>query len=151
MMNEEKERKTMQAGSELSERVRVRHAWSRYVQGWFGYYRISHTWGEVLELDQWMRRRVRQCYWKQWKRGPTRRRMLLRLGAAREEVHLASRSRKGCWRMSTNSLVQGALTNEWLDKQGVPNRFRLIVCFPSGRRSKVSVQLRRGDAGAGIG
>ncbi len=42
--------------------------------------------------------------------------MLLRLGAAREEVHLASRSRKGCWRMSTNSVVQAALTNEWLDK-----------------------------------
>ena len=61
-----------------------------------------------------MRRRVRQCYWKQWKRGPTRRRMLLRLGAPREEVHLASRSRKGCWRLSTNSLVQGALTNEWI-------------------------------------
>lgn len=54
-------------------------------------------------------------------RGPTRRRMLLRLGAAREEVHLASRSRKGCWRMSTNSVVQAALTNEWLDRQGVPN------------------------------
>jgi hypothetical protein len=93
----------------------------RYVTGWFGYYRISRTYGEVLELDQWIRRRVRQCYWKQWKRGPTRRRMLLRLGAAREEVHLASRSRKGCWRMSTNSVVQAALTNEWLEKQGVPN------------------------------
>jgi RNA-directed DNA polymerase len=94
---------------------------SRYVQGWFGYYRISRTWGEVLELDHWMRRRVRQCYWKQWKRGPTRRRMLLRLGADPAEVHLASRSRKGCWRMSTNSVVQAALTNEWLEKQGVPN------------------------------
>ena len=23
----------------------------RYVQGWFGYYRISRTWGEVRELD----------------------------------------------------------------------------------------------------
>jgi RNA-directed DNA polymerase len=94
---------------------------NRYVQGWFGYYRISRTWGEVRELDKWIRRRVRQCYWKQWKRGPTRRRMLLRLGAAREEVHLASRSRKGCWRMCTNSVVQAALTNEWLDQQGVPN------------------------------
>lgn len=47
--------------------------------------------------------------------------MLLRLGAAREEVHLASRSRKGCWRMSANSILQAALTNEWLDQQGVPN------------------------------
>jgi RNA-directed DNA polymerase len=67
---------------------------NRYVSGWIGYYRISRTWGQVLELDKWIRRRVRQCYWKQWKRGPTRRRMLLRLEAAREEVHLASRSRK---------------------------------------------------------
>jgi len=70
---------------------------SRYVNGWFGYYRISHTYGEVIELDKWIRRRVRQCYWKQWKRAPTRRRNLLRLGAKREDVHLASRSRKGCW------------------------------------------------------
>ncbi|MEO5960688.1 MAG: group II intron reverse transcriptase/maturase, partial [Opitutaceae bacterium] len=94
---------------------------SRYVQGWFGYYRISRTWGEVCELDKWMRRRVRQCYWKQWKRSRQRRRMLLKLGADPREVYLASRSRKGCWRMSTNSIVQAALTNEWLDKQGVPN------------------------------
>ena len=43
------------------------------------------------------------------------------MGADPREVYLASRSRKGCWRMSMNSLVQGALTNEWLDKQGVPN------------------------------
>lgn len=94
---------------------------SRYVTGWFGYYRISRTWGEVLELDKWIRRRVRQCYWKQWKRSRQRRRMLLKLGADPREVYMASRSRKGCWRMSTNSIVQAALTNEWLDQQGVPN------------------------------
>lgn len=101
----------------------------RYVQGWFGYYRISRTWGEVLELDKWVRRRVRQCYWKQWKRSRQRRRMLLRLGADPREVHLASRSRKGCWRMSTNSIVQAALTNEWLDKQGVPNLQELWIAY----------------------
>jgi RNA-directed DNA polymerase len=93
----------------------------RYVQGWFGYYRISRTWGGVVELDKWLRRRVRQCYWKQWGRSRRRRRMLLRLGADPRAVHLASRSRKGCWRMSTNSIVQAALTNEWLNKQGVPD------------------------------
>jgi RNA-directed DNA polymerase len=94
---------------------------SRYVTGWFGYFRISRTWGEVLELDKWIRRRVRQCYWKQWKRARQRRRMLLKLGADPREVYLASRSRRGCWRMSTNSIVQAAMTNEWLDQQGVPN------------------------------
>lgn len=101
----------------------------RYVQGWFGYYRISRTWGEVRELDKWLRRRVRQCYWKQWKRSRQRRRMLLRLGADPREVYLASRSRKGCWRMSTNSIVQAALPNEWLDEQGVPNLQELWIAY----------------------
>jgi RNA-directed DNA polymerase len=101
----------------------------RYVQGWFGYYRISRTWGEVRELDKWMRRRVRQCYWKQWGRSRRRRRMLLRLGADPRTVHLASRSRKGCWRMSTNSIVQAALTNEWLGQQGVPDLPALWVAY----------------------
>ena len=99
------------------------------MQGWFGYFRISRTWGEVLELDKWIRRRVRQCYWKQWKRARRRRRMLLKLGADPREVSMASRSRKGCWRMSTNSIVQAALTNEWLDQQGVPNLQNLWIAY----------------------
>ena len=61
--------------------------------------------------------------------------MLLRLGADPREVHLASRSRKGCWRMSTNSVVQAALTNEWLDQQGMPNLQELWIAYhyPSQR------------------
>jgi len=87
--------------------------------GWINYYRLGRNYAEVKELDRWVRRRVRQCYWKQWKRPRCRRRNLLRLGADPEQVHLCSRSRKGCWRMATNSIVQAALTNEWLEKQGV--------------------------------
>lgn len=64
------------------------------VQGRFGCFRFSRSWGEVRELDKWRRRRMRQCHWKQW--GCARRRMLLRLGADPATVHLASRSRKGC-------------------------------------------------------
>ena len=91
----------------------------RYMTGWINYYRLGRNYAEVLALDRWVRRRVRQCYWKMWKRARCRRRNLLRLGADPEEVHLCSRSRKGCWRMSTNSIVQAALTNEWLKEQGV--------------------------------
>lgn len=46
----------------------------RYVTGWINYFGISHTYKSVLELDKWLRRRVRLYYWKQWFRGhrPTR-------------------------------------------------------------------------------
>ena len=92
----------------------------RYARGWMNYFGISHTYREVVELDQWVRRRVRLYYWKQWKRPRTRRRHLIALGIRPEVVHMATRSRKGYWRMSGNSIVQKALTNRWLYKQGVP-------------------------------
>ena len=56
-----------------------------------------------------------------WGRPRTRRRRLLAMGIGRHEVHEASRSRKGHWRMSNNKLVNRALTNEWLAAQGVPS------------------------------
>ena len=36
-------------------------------------------------------------------------------------MKLATRSRKGYWRMSSNSIVQAALTNAYLHEQGVPD------------------------------
>jgi len=93
----------------------------RYVRGAVNYYEPGITYREALALDSWLRTRVRLYYWKQWGRPRARRRNLLRLGIAREEVHKASRSRKGPWRMSHNSLVQMALNNRWLEQQGVPS------------------------------
>ena len=93
----------------------------RYVAGWLNYYGHSRSYSQLLELDKWLRRRVRLCYWKQWKRPRTRRRHLLALGIPRDEVKLATRSRKGYWRMAENSIVQRALTKQWLWHQGVPN------------------------------
>ncbi|MBK8479448.1 MAG: maturase [Opitutaceae bacterium] len=66
----------------------------RYMTGWINFYRLGRNYAEVQALDRWVRRRVRQCYRKQWKRPRCRRRNLLRLGADPEQVHLCSRSRK---------------------------------------------------------
>ncbi len=110
-----------------------------YLRGSVNYYQLGILFGEARELDGWLRRRMRLYYWKQWGRPRTRRRKLLGLGIGRHEVHMASRSRKGHWRMSHNSLVQRALTNEWLTKQGVPSLEKLWVSirYPDGpKRAK---------------
>ncbi len=70
-----------------------------YVTGWLHYFGISHTYSALLELEEWVRRRVRLSYWKQWKRPRTRRRHLIVLGIPPKEVHMATRSRKGYWRI----------------------------------------------------
>ncbi|WP_343218199.1 reverse transcriptase domain-containing protein [Haloferula helveola] len=93
----------------------------RYVLGWLNYYKLSCTYTVIERLAEWVRRRVRLYYWKQWKQPRTRRRELLALGIAPDEVHKASRSRKGYWRMSQMSLVRHALHNRWLEEQGVPD------------------------------
>ena len=34
--------------------------------GWFHYFKPGLLYKEVLQWDQWIRRRVRLCYWKDW-------------------------------------------------------------------------------------
>ena len=109
----------------------------RYVAGWINYFGISHTYTVVVELAEWIRRRVRLYYWKQWKQPRTRRRHLLALGIPPEQVHLASRSRKGYWRMSGNSILQRALTNHWLLQQGVPDLRTLWIVRHYGPSARV--------------
>jgi RNA-directed DNA polymerase len=105
-------------GKSMRQRIPVLR---RYVIGWMNYYGHSRSYSQLLQLDQWLRRRVRLCYWKQWKRPRTRRRHLLAMGISKDDVKLASRSRKGYWRMAGNGIVQRALTKQWLWDQGVPH------------------------------
>jgi len=99
----------------------------RYVVGWLNYFGLSQHYRVVPELDQWLRRRVRMYYWKQWKRARTRRRQLIRLGIYPGEVYKATRSHRGYWFMAGTSIVQRALDNRWLEERGVPNLTRQWV------------------------
>jgi len=108
-----------------------------YCVGWFHYFKIGLPFKEVKEWDGWIRRRIRLCYWKDWKVPRKRRRMLIRLGISPDEVKKASRARKGYWRMSRNSLVSIALNNAYLTKQGVPSMRELWVRFKYGDKARV--------------
>ena len=108
-----------------------------YIRGWLNYYKLSSTYKEVLALSVWVRRRVRLYYWKQWKQPRTRRRHLLALGADPATVHMATRSRKGYWRMSQNEIVRHALNNRWLEEQGVPDMRAVWIVLHYGPKARV--------------
>ncbi len=103
------------AMSERLERLRL------YVSGWLGYYAIGMPYAEARALDGWLRRRVRLCYWKQWRLPRTRFRKLLKLGINRKTIKQASRCRKGYWRCSNLRVVCIAMDNVWLTEQGCPS------------------------------
>jgi len=92
----------------------------RYIRGWMGYFGLANQLKLFASLDGWIRRRVRQCYWKQWRRPQRRRQMLIRLGVPRRQAIRHARSRKGYWRMSKTIATGVGLTNAWLEEQGLP-------------------------------
>jgi len=98
------------------------HKFARYADDFIVMVKSANAAKRVLaSLVRYCEGRLRLYYWKQWKQPRTRRRNLLALGADPATVHMATRSRKGYWRMSQNEIVRFALNNRWLEEQGVPD------------------------------
>ena len=90
-----------------------------YLLGWKGYFRLAQTPRVWRSLDQWIRRRLRALHLRQWRRGKTTYRELLRLGAKPEVAQsVAALSRRG----GHNSLsaIHSALTIAYFDRLGAP-------------------------------
>jgi RNA-directed DNA polymerase len=90
-----------------------------YITGWMAYYALSEYYRPIPRLDQWIRRRIRMCYLKQWRRPRTRIRNLIRLGVSTGVAIMLGMSSKGYYRLAKTKAVQIALNNEWLKSQGL--------------------------------
>lgn len=53
-----------------------------YLLGWKGYFKLTQTPRIWRSLDEWIRRCLRVLHLRQWRRGKTTYRELLRLGAS---------------------------------------------------------------------
>jgi len=90
-----------------------------YVRGWRGYFGFCETPGTLKELEQWLRRRLRTAFWKQWKHGRKRVSELVKRGV---DVRLAKStvaSRRGCWRLSHSRALSLALPTAYFDSLGL--------------------------------
>ena len=88
------------------------------VTGWVNYFRIADMKTVAEELDQWIRRRIRMCYWKQWKKTSTKHDELVKLGIGNQKAWEFANTRKGYWRISASYILSTSLTNQYLEEQG---------------------------------
>jgi hypothetical protein len=58
-------------------------------------------------------------------------------GILKVNVHMATRSRKGYWRMSQNEIVRYALNNRWLEEQGVLDMRAVWIALYYGPKARV--------------
>jgi RNA-directed DNA polymerase len=87
-------------------------------RGWAQYFKLSEAKSVFKELDQWARRRIRLCYWKQWKLSSTRVKMLVQLGTSEWQAYQWGNTRKGYWRISGSSILNSTLNNSLLKREG---------------------------------
>lgn len=85
-----------------------------YIMGWINYFKIADIKSLLSEIDEWMRRRIRMVYWKQWKRIKTRGKMLQALGICKQKAWEFANTRKGYWRVSGSPILSKSLNNDAL-------------------------------------
>jgi RNA-directed DNA polymerase len=108
--------------------------------GWVGYFALADTASAFEGLDEWLRRRLRMVYWRQWKRGRTRRHALRALGMPEWMGRLVG-STKGPWRNAGSPPMQATLNKAYWAKSGlvslaaehrkIRNEWRTAGCGPA--------------------
>ncbi len=83
----------------------------RYIMGWINYFKLADMKSLLLQTDEWMRRRIRMIYWKQWKRVRTKLKMLKSLGIREQKAWEYANTRKSYWRTSNSPILSKSLTN----------------------------------------
>ncbi len=68
-----------------------------YLCGWTNYFYMGLSRSSRQRYDKWIRRRIRQLYWKIWKKPSTRVRALMKLGIERSKLSRSSRQRYDRW------------------------------------------------------
>lgn len=88
------------------------------IRGWVNYFKIANMGKIAQKLDEWIRRRIRMCYWKQWKKIKTKHENLVRLGIENQKAWEYANTRKSYWRISDTPFMHQILNNKTLERLG---------------------------------
>lgn len=87
---------------------------NEYIGGWLAYFGIGQGYAECVELDHWLRRRIRMCLWKQWRYAKTKVTNLLKLGTKLDTAINTAMSRKSYWHLSKTLATHTGMTTRWI-------------------------------------
>jgi len=89
------------------------------IRGWVNYYKVADMGKYCQKTDEWMRRRLRMCYWKQWKKTSTRYDNLVRLGFSNSQAWAFANTRKGYWHTANSLILSRTLSNKFFRNRGL--------------------------------
>jgi len=83
---------------------------AQFIRGWVNYFKLADMKKLMQETDEWLRRKIRAIYWKQWKRIRTRYSMIKMYDIPEWKVHELANCRKGIWRAA--KMLNSVMTNK---------------------------------------
>jgi len=113
----EKIREITNRNKGISMEYRIRRL-NQITTGWVNYFGLADAKGIMKALDEWIRRRLRACIWKQWKKIKTKYDNLLKLGVEKQKAWAYANTRKGYWRISNSQILNMTLTNKYFEDIG---------------------------------
>ena len=103
------------------------------MQGWLNYYGLANCKKHIMKLESWLRRRIRMCIWKTWKRLRTRMRSLIKLGIPKRKAYEWANTRKGYWQIAGSPILARSITNRLLELRG----YRSLLSYYLYRHSSL--------------
>ena len=99
---------------------RCKNKLKEYIEGWIGYYKLADMKSFLQSVDEWLRRRLRMCIWKCWKKTKTKFTNLIKCKIDKYQAWQWANTRKGYWRTSKSPILSRALDKNMLQLAGYP-------------------------------
>lgn len=97
------------------------------IVGWVNYFKLADMKAVMSKIDEWLRRRIRMCYWKQWKKISTKFNNLKKLGIPKDKAWEFANTRKGYWRTAKSPILHRSITNTKLEKAGLVSLLKIYT------------------------
>ena len=90
------------------------------IRGWVEYFKLADAKKYLERMDEWLRRRIRMCIWKSWKKPDTRVKNLVKCGIKPYWARIYGNSSSGYWRVAGSPIMARAASDVNLRRAGYP-------------------------------
>jgi len=92
---------------------------NRLITGWMAYFRLAERVSVLGKLDGWLRRRLRQVRWKEWKTTAAKRHNLRIRGISESQARKWAGVSRRYWRVAGSQILQVSLPNSYWNHLGL--------------------------------
>ena len=97
------------------------------IRGWINYFKLSETKGFAEDLDSWLRRRLRNIIWRQWKKPKTRYKKLLKSGLEETNARQSAYNGRGAWFNSGQRHMNFCFKKKYFDCIGLISMLDIVT------------------------